>query len=138
MNASPTSANDQTTGPAGTGLPIVRLTEKAARVFRESVEAEGKSIDEHYVRVGANPGGCSGYRYELELIEPDQIVDSEVELESLGIRIRVDHATLTNILGSLEIDYKDQNMVEQGFSFKQLTNGKQCGCGESFTPVKDL
>ena len=35
-------------------------------------------------------------------------------------------------------DFSEKNMVEQGFVFEQLFTGHQCGCGESFTPVKDL
>ena len=38
----------------------------------------------------------------------------------------------------IKIDYSDKNLVEQGFVFEQLISGHQCGCGESFTPVKDL
>jgi len=38
----------------------------------------------------------------------------------------------------VRIDYTSKNLVEQGFVFEQLTSGHQCGCGESFTPVRDL
>jgi len=33
------------------------------------------------------------------------------------------------------VDYKDDNLVEQGFVFKRLGSGQLCGCGESFTPL---
>ena len=42
---------------------------------------------------------------------------------------------LHTIIGSLEIDYRDDNIVEQGFVFKRLGSGQMCGCGESFTPL---
>ena len=35
-------------------------------------------------------------------------------------------------------ELSDKNLVEQGFVFEQLVSGHQCGCGESFTPVKDI
>ena len=118
--------------------PVVILTEKAAKVFREACEEEGKPIQDSFLRIGANQGGCSGYRYELDWNESDDIKETDIRLSSNGVQIVVDAQCLHNILGSVEIDYTDTNMVEQGFIFKQLREGHQCGCGESFTPVKDL
>ncbi len=118
--------------------PYVRLTEKAAQVFKESCEAEGKTLDESFLRVGANPGGCSGYKYELDYNSEQDVRPNDLKFDSYGVNIVVDHTCLTNILGSVEIDYTNDNMVEQGFIFRQMLNGKQCGCGESFTAVKDL
>ena len=41
------------------------------------------------------------------------------------------------VLGSVEIDFQDKNLVEQGFKFRPLNAATdQCGCGESFTAVK--
>ena len=42
---------------------------------------------------------------------------------------------LYNVIGETIIDYTSANIVEQGFVFMR-SNGQQCGCGESFTPVK--
>ena len=42
------------------------------------------------------------------------------------------------VADTVKIDFTDKNLVEQGFVFEQLVNGHQCGCGESFTPVRDL
>lgn len=118
--------------------PVVMLTEKAARIFKEACQEEGKHIKDSFLRIGANRGGCSGYRYELDWNEPQDIKETDVQLCSNGVQIVVDAQCLHDILGSVEIDYTDTNMVEQGFIFKQLRNGHQCGCGESFTAVKDL
>ena len=116
----------------------VTITEKAASVFKESCEAESISIDSAYLRLGANSGGCSGYRYELGYANESDVRDSDDTFVSEGVNIVVDHKCLHEILGPVEIDYSDKNMVEQGFVFKQNINGKQCGCGESFTAIKDL
>ncbi len=59
-------------------------------------------------------------------------------LQDTFLRIGVDREALIDILGPIRIDYSDKNLVEQGFVFEQLINGHQCGCGESFTPVRDL
>ncbi len=116
----------------------VLLTEKAAEIFKQSCLEEGKGLEDSFLRIDANPGGCSGYRYDLDFNTPDDIKAEDVRFVSHGVNIVVDKTCLTEILGSVEIDYADANMVEQGFVFKQLINGHQCGCGESFTAVKDL
>ena len=118
--------------------PTVELTERAAEVFLEACAAEGKSPDASRLRIGANPGGCSGYKYELEWNAPEDQQSEDLLLESQGVKILVDRTCLHEILGPIRISYSDTNLVEQGFVFEQLTNGRQCGCGESFTPVKDL
>ena len=50
----------------------------------------------------------------------------------------VDEYMLNDIIGDVEVDYKDGNLVEQGFIFKRLKHEHVCGCGESFTPLKDF
>ncbi len=116
----------------------ISLTAKAARVIHEAFEAEGVDQADSYVRVGAHPGGCSGYKYDMDFSDGSQLSSSDARFESQGIKLVVDRTCLTEILGSLEIDYRGDNMVEQGFTFRQLSSGAQCGCGESFTPIKDL
>ena len=114
------------------------LTEKAAQVFKEACLQEGNPIEDSYLRIDANPGGCSGYRYQLDWNSSEDVKATDLKFISNGVNLVVDKTCLTEILGAVEIDYTDANMVEQGFVFKQLMNGHQCGCGESFTTVKDL
>ena len=119
-------------------LPSVVLTERAAQVFKESCQAEGLTLQDTFLRVGARPGGCSGWKYELESNSPEDFGPNDIKILSQDVSIIVDREALTDILGPIRIDYSDKNLVEQGFVFEQLINGHQCGCGESFTPVRDL
>ena len=119
-------------------LPSVVLTEKAAQVFKESCEAEGLTLQDTLLRIGARPGGCSGWKYELESNSPEDVGPNDIQILSQDVSVIVDREALTDILGPIRIDYSDKNLVEQGFVFEQLTTGHQCGCGESFTPVRDL
>ena len=119
-------------------LPEVILTERAAQVFIESCKSEGTSINETFLRIGAIPGGCSGWKYELKSNTIDDVGPNDVQIISREVSVVVDREALINILGPLKIDFSDKNLVEQGFVFEQLINGHQCGCGESFTPVKDI
>ena len=119
-------------------LPSVVLTERAAQVFKDSCEAEGLTLQDTFLRIGARPGGCSGWKYELESNSPEDVGPDDIKILSQDVFVIVDREALTDILGAIRIDYSDKNLVEQGFVFEQLINGHQCGCGESFTPVKDL
>ena len=119
-------------------LPSVILTERAAQVFKDSCKSEGKTLQESFLRIGARPGGCSGWKYELESNTPKDVGPNDIKILSQEVSVIVDREALTDILGPICIDYSDKNLVEQGFVFEQLTNGHQCGCGESFTPVRDL
>ena len=119
-------------------LPSVVLTERAAQVFKDSCEAEGLTLQDTFLRIGARPGGCSGWKYELESSSPEDVEPNDVQILSQEVSVIVDREALTDILGPIRIDYSDKNLVEQGFVFEQLITGHQCGCGESFTPVRDL
>ena len=119
-------------------LPSVVLTERAAQVFKDSCEAEGLTLQETFLRIGARPGGCSGWKYELESNSPEDVGPNDIKILSQDVSVIVDREALTDILGPIRIDYSDKNLVEQGFVFEQLITGHQCGCGESFTPVRDL
>ena len=119
-------------------LPSVVLTERAAQVFKDSCEAEGLTLQDTFLRIGARPGGCSGWKYELESNSPEDVGPNDIKILSQDVSVIVDREALTDILGPIRIDYSDKNLVEQGFVFEQLITGHQCGCGESFTPVRDL
>ena len=119
-------------------LPSVVLTERAAQVFKDSCEAEGLTLQDTLLRIGARPGGCSGWKYELESSSSEDVGPNDIKIFSQDVSIVVDREALIDILGPIRIDYIDKNLVEQGFVFEQLINGHQCGCGESFTPVRDL
>ena len=119
-------------------LPSVVLTERAAQLIKDSSEAEGLTLQDTFLRIGARPGGCSGWKYELESNSPEDVGPNDIKILSQEVSVIVDREALTDILGAIRIDYSDKNLVEQGFVFEQLVTGHQCGCGESFTPVRDL
>ena len=89
----------------GIDLPKVILTERAAEVFKESCKAEGTSIKETYLRIGAKPGGCSGWKYELESNTKEDIGPNDIQIISKEVSVVVDREALTDILGPLRIDF---------------------------------
>ncbi len=113
----------------------IHLTDSAAAVVLEAFAAEGVDPAQSYLRIGAHPGGCSGYKFDMDYADAAQIADTDAVFESHGVKVVVDRTCLNEILGSLEVDYQRGNMVEQGFKFRQVIDGGLCGCGESFTPI---
>jgi iron-sulfur cluster assembly protein len=115
----------------------VRITEEAAKEFTSMCKDENKSLNRSYLRVGANSGGCSGWKYSLDF--EDNIESTDLTFEQYDVILVVDKIILNDIIGDVEVDYKIGNLVEQGFVFKRFKlNGYVCGCGESFTPLKDI
>ena len=114
----------------------LKITEKAASVFKEMIADENKDPENSYLRVGANSGGCSGWKYSLDF--DDNIDSTDLTFEQYGVTLVVNEMILNEIIGDVEVDYKKGNLIEQGFIFKRLKYGNVCGCGESFTPIKDI
>ena len=106
------------------------ITEDAANEFNKSVEGiEPKP----YLRVGARPGGCSGWTFVLET---DDAVDPTDSLfEDNGIQMIINTNQHETLIGNLRVEYNKANLVEQGFVFRRINKGTVCGCGESFTPL---
>ena len=132
------SSEIQENGELNEILPHIILTNKAAEVFKEACSQEDLRLEDSYMRIGAHSGGCSGYKYDLDWNSAEEVKPTDVQFVSQGVQIVVDKTCLVEILGSLEVDYTNKNLIEQGFVFKQLLQGHQCGCGESFVAVKDL
>jgi len=114
----------------------VKITEQAAKEFRSMCRDANKIFETSYLRVGANSGGCSGWKYSLDF--DDNIESTDLTFEQYDVIIVVDNEILNDVIGDVEVDYKRGNLIEQGFIFKRLKYDHVCGCGESFTPIKDI
>ena len=114
----------------------VKITEQAAKEFTSMCEDENKLLENSYLRVGANSGGCSGWKYSLDF--EDSVNSDDLTFKQYGVTLVIDKIILNDVIGDIEVDYKKGNLIEQGFIFKRLKYGHVCGCGESFTPIKDI
>ena len=75
-------------------LPEVILTERAAEVFKESCKADGVSIKETFLRIGAKPGGCSGWKYELGPNTSEDVGPNDVKIISREVSMVIDRKAL--------------------------------------------
>ena len=117
--------------------PQIRLTEEAAAAVKESFREGGFSTADTRLRIGANYGGCAGWRWEMETEELADVNQEDQVFDSNGISIIINKEILYNVVGNVLISYRNISLVEQGFLFVR-DNGHACGCGESFSSfVKD-
>src|SRR5450432_3265150 len=110
-------------------MPIL-LTEKAASEIKKIVKDQGLPEGETRLRVGVKGGGCSGFSYMLDLTEEPK-GESDEELDCKGIKILIDMKSMLYLNGT-EIDFRDEVMA-QGFVFKNPNATSSCGCGSSFS-----
>jgi iron-sulfur cluster assembly protein/iron-sulfur cluster insertion protein len=105
--------------------PVV-LTSAAVDKVIELLEQEG---DERLaLRIGARPGGCSGFRYDLYF---DSGVDpSDAIVDTGPFKIVIDEASVARVTGAT-IDFKDEGLRGAGFAIDNPNDtGHTCTCGK--------
>ena len=104
----------------------LKLSERAANKIKEIMKNERK--EEGILRVTVLAGGCSGYTYDLEIVEKTPKGDHHMWQN--GVKIAVDAESM-EFLNEAEIDFID-TLKESGFKFINPNSSKECGCGKSF------
>jgi len=105
------------------------LTERAAEEIRKFMADEKVPVATAGLRIGVLPGGCSGFKYSLNLEEQPEA--SDFVIESSGVRLFVDEFS-SQYLNGVTVDYRS-NFQESGFAFENPNATGGCGCGSSFT-----
>ena len=104
------------------------LTDTAAEKVRDFIE-NFEASENAGLRVSVLPGGCSGFKYGLNIEETSEPDDEIFDLQ--GIKIFIDPFS-SQYLDGIEIDYAS-SMMGQGFVFNNPNVTGGCGCGSSFT-----
>ncbi|HET6578023.1 MAG TPA: iron-sulfur cluster assembly accessory protein [Gemmatimonadales bacterium] len=105
------------------------LTERAAEEVQKFIAQEQVAPDTAGLRVSVLPGGCSGFKYSLNIEE--RALDDDMVQEVNGIRVFVDGFS-AQYLSGVTIDYVT-SMQGSGFTFSNPNASGGCGCGSSFT-----
>ncbi|HEV8195071.1 MAG TPA: iron-sulfur cluster assembly accessory protein [Gemmatimonadales bacterium] len=107
----------------------ITLTSRAVDEVLKFMDAEKVAPDAGGLRVSVLPGGCSGFKYSLN-IEEHPLEDDHV-LPADRVRIFVDGFSL-QYLNGVTVDYVT-SMQGSGFTFSNPNATGGCGCGTSFT-----
>jgi len=120
------SGTDQQTPASGFALVI---TARAAEEVQKFIAQEQVPTDSAGLRVSVLPGGCSGFKYSLNVEE--RALDDDMVAEVNGVRVFVDGFSAQYLTG-ITIDYVS-SMQGSGFTFSNPNATGGCGCGTSFT-----
>jgi iron-sulfur cluster assembly accessory protein len=105
----------------------VVLTPVAVEKVRSLLQQEGR--DDLRLRIGVQPGGCSGLIYQLYFDERE--LDGDVVVEFDGVGLVVDRMSAPYLEGA-SIDFAD-TIEKQGFTIDNPNAGSSCACGDSFS-----
>jgi iron-sulfur cluster assembly protein len=105
------------------------LTERAAEEVQKFISQEQVPLETAGLRVSVLPGGCSGFKYSLNIEE--RALDDDMVSEINGVRVFVDGFS-AQYLSGITIDYVS-SMQGSGFTFNNPNATGGCGCGSSFT-----
>ncbi len=120
------SSVDQQTPTSGIQLT---LTDTAAGEVRKFIAAEQVPEQTAGLRVSVLPGGCSGFKYSLNIEEKP--LEDDVVVDVNSVRVFVDGFS-AQYLSGITIDYVS-SMQGSGFTFSNPNATGGCGCGSSFT-----
>jgi iron-sulfur cluster assembly accessory protein len=105
------------------------LTERAAEEVQKFIAQEQVPVETAGLRVSVLPGGCSGFKYSLNIEE--RALEDDVVQAVNGVRVFVDGFSAQYLTG-VTIDYVT-SMQGSGFTFTNPNATGGCGCGSSFT-----
>jgi iron-sulfur cluster assembly protein len=122
---------EATTISTATPAPTVgpTLSDRAAEEVRKFIAAEQVPVESAGLRVSVMPGGCSGFKYSLNIEE--RALEDDVVLECNGVRVFVDGFSV-QYLNGVTVDYTS-SMQGSGFTFSNPNATGGCGCGSSFS-----
>jgi iron-sulfur cluster assembly protein len=112
----------------GTTITL-NLTDRAGEEVKKFMLEEKVPLETAGLRVGVLPGGCSGFKYSLNIEEKP--LEDDMVIETGGVRCFVDPFS-AQYLNGVRIDYKS-DFQESGFAFENPNATGGCGCGTSFT-----
>ena len=102
------------------------ITDSAQTMLAEA--GLGHDDEDMALLIGVLSGGCSGYTYDLQIIEGAYPDCQELTLS--GFKILVPNAS-SHLLNGIEIDYETK-LMGGGFKINNPNASASCGCGESF------
>ncbi|HSR91429.1 MAG TPA: iron-sulfur cluster assembly accessory protein [Gemmatimonadales bacterium] len=105
------------------------ITDRAAEEVRKFMDAEQVPVESAGLRVSVLPGGCSGFKYSLNIEE--RALEDDAVVEVSGVRVFVDGFSMQYLSG-VTVDYTS-SMQGSGFTFTNPNASGGCGCGSSFT-----
>ena len=106
---------------------MVTLTQPAAQHIAKMLQKRGYGIG---LRLTTKKSGCTGFAYVVDYA--DEIHEDDMTFDSHGVLVVMNQQDLEKVDGT-EIDFQQNNLLNQGFEFRNPNVKDMCGCGESFS-----
>jgi iron-sulfur cluster assembly protein len=116
--------------PIATAVEVVDVQIEVSDSARKAVlSAIGEQTDTHVLIISAKAGGCSGYLYDMVIVEkPDSDGFQTVDIDGVTVMI---HNKDSALLNGLRLDFRD-SLMGGGFHMDNPNADRACGCGQSF------
>ena len=106
---------------------MIKLSDTATAEFHRLMAEQG--LDEAFIRIGVESGGCSGLQYNMDFTEA--VGDSDAVFDHTGgLKVVCDKSSLVYLDG-LNVDFS-KALMGGGFRFENPNASRSCGCGTSF------
>ncbi len=105
----------------------VTLSESAAKEVRKIMDDQGM-VENTFIRIGVQGGGCSGFSYSLNW--DTEMSERDRSAEFHGVKLVIDKKFDPYLDGTV-IDFYE-GLDKRGFVFNNPNVVKTCGCGSSF------
>tara|TARA_Y100001968_G_C19107270_1_gene595463 strand:- start:13 stop:399 length:387 start_codon:yes stop_codon:yes gene_type:complete len=116
--------------PVVTETPVVEVDLQFSDSAKEALKSSMNGDEgTHVLVISAQSGGCSGYLYDMRIIE-DPGNEGFQRLDVDGIPVVV-HNKDSSLLSGIVVDYKD-TLMGGGFQINNPNADRSCGCGQSF------
>lgn len=107
---------------------MIQVSDSAKAKVISLMNEEGTNLEESFVRVGVESGGCSGLSYKLSFDKERK--EEDKLFEDQGVRILVDKKSFLYLIGTT-LEFSG-GLNGKGFVFNNPNAQRTCGCGESF------
>ncbi len=107
-------------------MSLIKMTPEAVENIKR-LKSEYDAPDAG-LRFGLTGGGCSGYKYVLELEDGPEEDDRVFEFDGVKVFLKEAH---TEQLKNSTIGWAE-TLMESGFQIDNPQAKRACGCGESF------
>ncbi|MFA7688246.1 MAG: iron-sulfur cluster assembly accessory protein [Moheibacter sp.] len=107
---------------------MIQVSDTAKSKVIALMSEEGTNLEESFVRVGVESGGCSGLSYKL-IFDKEEKEGDKIFADN-GVRIVVDKKSFLYLVG-MTLEYSG-GLNGKGFVFNNPNAQRTCGCGESF------
>ena len=108
---------------------MIYVSDKAKDRVVKLMEEKQFSMEDYFLRVSVESGGCSGLSYKMDFDKEKK--QMEQEFEDKGIKVVTDLKSFLYLVNTT-LEFSD-GLNGKGFYFNNPNASRSCACGETFS-----